>query len=301
MSNNQPVPEVSPKVPIVLPVLNEGPRLRQTLACIRDTTTVSYEVIVVNDASADSCCDPLRTNPPPFDNTLLLDLPQRQGVANARNAGAAQAKAPVLIAMDAHCLPRPGWIEKLLDELYKPGVGIVAPQITSIESPSATAFGLTIRDRELGVEWLHRQGNKPYPVPLVGCACMAMTREFFETMGRFDAMRSYGMEDVELCIRAWLLGYSVIMVPDAEVGHWFKKEPFAVGWHDFLYNRLRTAVLHFDGEQLERIVASLEKKPAFADAAASLLASDVQARRDFVRSRRKHDADWFCREFRISL
>jgi hypothetical protein len=74
MSNNQPVPEVSPKVPIVLPVLNEGPRLRQTLACIRDTTTVSYEVIVVNDATADSCCDPLRTNPPAFDNTLLQTL-----------------------------------------------------------------------------------------------------------------------------------------------------------------------------------------------------------------------------------
>jgi hypothetical protein len=68
--------------------------------------------------------------------------------------------------MYAHCIPRQRWLEKLLEELHKPGVGIVAPQIGSIECPGATTFGLTIRDRESGVEWLHRRANKPYPVLL---------------------------------------------------------------------------------------------------------------------------------------
>jgi len=290
-----------PEISIVIPAYNEGPRLCQTLAAIRDMTSLSHEVIVVNDASADSGCDVLRANPPPFENLTLVDLPRRHGVAHARNLGAELARAPVLVAMDAHCIPHPGWLEKLLEELHKPGVGIVAPQIGSIECPAATTFGLTIHDRELGVGWLHRRAKKPYPVPLAGCACMVMTREFFEAVGRFDAMRSYGMEDVELCIRCWLLGYSVIMVPDAEVAHWFKKEPFPVGWHDYLYNRLRTAVLHFDGEPLERILAALRTKPAFPDAVSSLLASDVWTRYSFVRDQRKHDADWFCRKFEISV
>ena len=290
----------APEISIVLPVYNEGPRLSQTLTAIRDTTNVSYEVIIVNDASTDSCCDALRADPPPFENLMLIDQP-RLGVAHARNVGAEHAKAPILITMDAHCIPRQGWLEKLLAELHKPGVGIVAPQISSIECPSATTFGLTIRDRELGVQWLHRRANEPYPVPLAGCACMVMTREFFEAAGHFEAMRSYGMEDVELCIRCWLLGYSVIMVPDAEVAHWFKKEPFAVGWHDYLYNRLRTAVLHFDGERLERIVSSLRAKPAFPEAVTSLLVSDIWQRYSLARSHRKHDADWFCRKFEIAI
>jgi len=85
------------------------------------------------------------------------------------------------------------------------------------------------------------------------------------------------------------------------VAHWFKKEPFPVGWHDYLYNRLRTALLHFDGEPLERILAALRAKPAFSDAVSSLLASDVWARHSFVRSRRKHEADWFCRKFGIAI
>jgi GT2 family glycosyltransferase len=290
----------APEISIVLPVYNEGPRLSQTLTAIRDTTNVSYEVIIVNDASTDSCCDALRADPPPLENLMLIDQP-RLGVAHARNVGAEHAKAPILITMDAHCIPRQGWLEKLLAELHKPGVGIVAPQISSIECPSATTFGLTIRDRELGVQWLHRRANEPYPVPLAGCACMVMTREFFEAAGHFEAMRSYGMEDVELCIRCWLLGYSVIMVPDAEVAHWFKKEPFAVGWHDYLYNRLRTAVLHFDGERLERIVSSLRAKPAFPEAVTSLLVSDIWQRYSLARSHRKHDADWFCRKFEIAI
>lgn len=285
----------------VLPVYNEGPRLCQTLAAIRDTVNVNYEVVVVNDGSNDSGCDALRTGPPPFENVTLVDLPQRQGVAHARNLGAAHATAPILIAMDAHCIPREGWLNKLLEELHRPGVGIVAPRISSAENPSVTTFGLTIRDRELGVEWLHQRAQRPYPVPLVGCACMVMTREFFDAAGGFDAMRSYGMEDVELCIRAWLLGYSVIMVPGADVAHWFKKDPFPVGWHDHLYNRLRTAVLHFDGEPLRRILGTLQSKPCFSDAISSLMVSDIFKRYQCVRNQRKHDADWFCRKFEIAL
>src|SRR5580698_7977324 len=130
---------------------------------------------------------------------------------------------------------------------------------------------------------------------------MAMTREFFEAVGRFDALRTYGMEDVEMCIRAWLLGYSVIMVPQADVAHLFKKEPFSPPWHDYVYNRLRTAVLHFEGEQLERIVGTLATKPSFAAASSTLLLSDIWARYRLLSAKRVHDADWFCRKFEIVL
>lgn len=290
-----------PLISIVLPAYNEGPRLESTLASLRETVELPYEAIVVNDGSTDDCCRFLDARDAIFENVVLLELEERRGVAYARNLGAEHAKAPILIAMDAHCIARSSWLEGLLDELHKQEAGIVAPRISSLDCPSATAFGLTIRDRELGVEWLHREGDEPYSVPAVGCACMAMTREFFEELGRFDAMRSYGMEDVELCLRCWLAGRSVMMVPDAEVSHWFKKVPFAVGWRDYLYNRLRTATVHFDGEALRGILRTLQTKPEFGDAISSLLTSDIWERRSFVRERRKRDTDWFCQRFGIAL
>lgn len=293
--------ETTPQVSIVLPAYNEGPRLCQTIAAIRETVDFGCEIIVVNDGSTDGCCDFLRADPPRFENVVVIDLPSRSGVAQARNLGAAQATSPILVAMDAHCLPRPKWLETLIEKLHKPGVGIVAPQISSAENPSVTTFGLTIRNRELGVEWLHRKAEKPYEVPLAGCACMAMTREFFQAIGGFEPMRSYGMEDVEICIRCWLLGHSVMMVPGAEVAHWFKKDAFPVNWHDFLYNRLRTAVLHFDGDRLERIITSLRSKPSFAEAVTTLLTSDVWTRQQQIRTQRKYDPDWFCEKFGIAI
>ena len=224
----------APEVSIVLPGYNEGQRLLPTLAAIRDTVKGGYQVIVVNDASTDGCCDALRADPPPFENLVLVDLPHRHGVAHARNLGAEQARAPILVAMDAHCIPRHGWLAKLLEELHKPGVGIVAPRISQRGMSPAHRVRPDHPRSGTGRRLARPQADKPYPVPLAGCACMAMTREFFEAAGRFEAMRSYGMEDVEICIRGWLLGYSVIMVPDAEVAHWFKREPFPVGWQDYL-------------------------------------------------------------------
>lgn len=288
-------------VSVVIPVYNEGEWLRQTLGAIRETTDVPYEAIVVNDGSTDSCCDFLRPDAAAFGNVTLIDLETRHGVAGARNLGAGRATGPVLIFMDAHCFPHGGWLQRILDELHKPETGIVAPQISSVERPGATTFGLTLRDKELGVEWLPRRGDDPYPVPLVGGGCMAMRKEFFDNVGGFDPMRCFGMEDVELCIRCWLSGYSVTMVPKADVAHLFKKQGFPVGWHDLLYNRLRTAVLHFEGDPLERILACARTKPAFAEAACTLLASDVWTRYSFVRAMRKYDAEWFCRRFHIEI
>ena len=56
----------APEISIILPVYNEGPRLCQTLEAIRDTAGVSYQVIVINDASTDSGGDFLRADPPPL-------------------------------------------------------------------------------------------------------------------------------------------------------------------------------------------------------------------------------------------
>jgi GT2 family glycosyltransferase len=293
--------EQLPDVSIVLPAYNEGLRLRETLEALRDTISRPYEAVVVNDASSDGCCEFLCADTEAYGEVIFVDLPKRRGVAHCRNLGAERATGPIMVTMDAHCVPQAGWIEKLLAELEKPGVGIAATRIVSADNHDISTFGLTIHDREFGVQWLHRKGETPYEIPAAGCACLAMSREWFVGAGRFDELRGYGMEDVELCLRCWLLGYAVVMVPDAVVGHWFKRTPTSVGWHDFLYNRLRTAVLHFDGERLKRILDTLRAKPEFNEAVTSLLASDVWTRYSQLRERRVHDADWFCDKFGIKI
>lgn len=54
-----------------MPVYNEGDKLYQTLQALHDVADVSYEVIVVNNASRGSGCEVLRAQPPRFENVVL--------------------------------------------------------------------------------------------------------------------------------------------------------------------------------------------------------------------------------------
>ena len=198
--------------------------------------------------------------------------------------------------------PQCGWLEKLLATLYKVDIGIISPCISVAGNTDVKGFGLTIINRDFLVRWLGKQADEPYEVPLVGGGCMTMKKSFFEAIGRFDTMRTFGVEDVELCIRCWLFGYPVIVVPNAEVAHWFKeKSNFYVGWQDYVYNLLRTAILHFDGESLARILDYLQTKPSFREAIESLLLSNIWERYGFVRAKQKHNAEWFYQRFAIEI
>jgi len=129
-----------------------------------------------------------------------------------------------------------------------------------------------------------------------------MRRTTFDAIGCFEAMRRYGLEDVELSIRCWLAGFEVVVEPRADVGHWFKKEPnFEIPWTDYLYNVLRTAILHFDGEPLRAVVDGVSGDPCFGAAMGLLLTSDIWTRRAAVRARAVRGGDWYCKRFGVQL
>ncbi len=57
---------------------------------------------------------------------------------------------------------------------------------------------------------------------LSGCA-FAVDKSFFESSGSFDPeMRIWGGENVELSVRVWRCGGSMLKVPCARVGHVYR-------------------------------------------------------------------------------
>jgi GT2 family glycosyltransferase len=291
----------TPEVSIIIPVHNEGQRLFLTLEALPWSTDVRFEVIVVDDGSTDRCCDFLRAEPALFPNIRLLSG-NRGGAAAARNAGAKQARSPVLLFLDAHCFPAPGWLEKLLAVLDNMGEGVVAPCVSVAGNAVSKGYGLTVTNREFAVQWLPKTMDTPYEIPIAGAGCMMMKADFFRAIRGFESMRTYGVEEVELCIRCWRLGYPVLLEPNAEVAHCFKERiNFEVEWPDYLCNLLRTAILHFRGEQLTGILNHLQLKPGFPESAARLVLSDIWDRYCFIQTMSRHDTDWFCRKFSIEI
>jgi GT2 family glycosyltransferase len=291
---------LKPRASVVIPVHNESIYLYSTVTALLNTSKIPIEIIVVDDESTDSSSSFIGRG---IFRDVRLIRHKRMGSSRTRNIGAQHAHSNVLVFLDGHCVPQPDWLERLLLVLEHHESTIVTPCIVDAMDPTSKGFGVTLENRLTDYIWLvDKRTEDPYEVPVACGACMVMRKDVFHQLGGFDSTRTWGGEDVEICIRAWLLGHSVVVVPTVEVRHLFKeKAQFRTPCSDYIYNFLRAAILHFDGERLGRMLDDLETSPAFPEAVRLLRPSDIWERYRFVRDRRIHNGDWLCDRFDIKL
>jgi GT2 family glycosyltransferase len=282
-------------VSVIVVTHNEGNSLLRTVTRLRETAPTSSEMIVVDDFSTDGSVERLRAE---HSDVCVVRPPTRFGPTLARNFGARFATRPVLVWSDAHVDPEPGWFPAFASLLADRRVGAVGPAVVTMGEAEKVGFGMRWKSPSLDVEWLPRQGNEPYPVPLLGGFFMAMQREVFEGLSGFDAgLIHWGGGDVELSFRLWTLGYECWVVPTARVAHLFRNRfPYAVEPFELLHNLLRIAIVHFDHERLTLVLTALRERPLFAKALATLIESQVLERRAEVQSLRViSNTDFFTR------
>ena len=90
------------------------------------------------------------------------------------------------------------------------------------------------------------------------------------------------------------------MVPEVDVAHLFRPAfPSEVPLQSTLHNLLRLATVHLSQTALRAVLAELRSFPAFPDAYAAMVASDVWQRRELVAGQARHDGAWFVERFRI--
>lgn len=286
----------SPAISVVVISRNEGRELSRTVENYDDTLPGNGEIIVIDDGSGDGSADRVRRRPRRVRVYRVKDF----GVARARNLGAKYAKGKVIVYSDAHLRLEPMWWRPLVELLENPRVGGAAPAITPLR-PGAVGYGLTFRDRRLEVRWLYRKPKDPVPAPIIPGCCFATRRDVIEATGGWDeGQLRRGNIDNEGCVRFWMMGYDLLVTPETVVRHKFRKRsPYAIGWPEYLFNRLRLAFVHFNPSRLGQVVGALRSYPGFGDALAMVADSDTAQRRREIHSRRVRDDDWFFDRFHI--
>lgn len=129
-----------PKVSILLPVRNAADTLGDCLASIGEQTERAYEVVAINDHSADDSLSILESAAAADTRIRILDRPAR-GLVGALNAGLSACRAPLVARMDADDVMHPQRIERQVARMTaEPELAVLATRVALIET-AATGEG----------------------------------------------------------------------------------------------------------------------------------------------------------------
>jgi len=195
-------------ISVVVPAHNAAETLEPCLEALESQTLdrSQYEVIVVNDGSADTTAEIARRH-----QSILLSQP-RKGPASARNLGARHARGAIVLFTDADCVPSRGWIEAMSAPLSDDEVVGVGGVIRTHQRELVPRFiQLEFDDR---FEKLAKE-------PSIDFICTATGGFRKDVLLESGAFREdlLGAEDAELSFRLASAGHKMVFAPQAIVYH----------------------------------------------------------------------------------
>lgn len=288
-----------PLVSIIFPAKNEGENVKNTMESLFSTkTSFPFEVIVVDDASEDGCCDFIKGFP--HKEQIKLIKTTGAGASNARNIGANLGGGEYFLFCDAHLEFEDYWIDHLMNPLLSNQTDAITPAIASMENPETIGYGQTLNP-DLTIKWNKRQKDIFETAVLPG-GCFAIAKRVFENVGGFEkGFKTWGHEDIELSIKLWLLGYRCHVQPNVTILHLFrKKHPYKVKHEEVNYNLMRMAYLHFSEKRILKCKKLLRGKFR-RSIEPSVLKDGVLKEREQYFKKRKFSDEWYFKKFGIDF
>lgn len=192
----------TPELSVIIPAFNEERLIAQMIEAVRaHTGAFQTEIIVVDNGSRDRTRELARA-------AGAHQVVQASGtVAAVRNAGAALAKAPIFVFLDADVFLTPQWARRMLTVIKD-----VPPR------KMLTGSWVSVPDE---CTWIERHWFKPLEHggnSHINSGHLIISRALFEEIGGFDAALRTG-EDVDISHRAAEVGADVLDDPLLKVIH----------------------------------------------------------------------------------
>jgi N-acetylglucosaminyl-diphospho-decaprenol L-rhamnosyltransferase len=227
----------SPRLTILIVSWNSWHYLDACLASIRAADYRDYEILVIDNASADGSVAALRQRYP---EVRLLVNAENIGHTRAVNMGFAASHSDLILVLDADTELAPDALGLMVDFLDQhPLVGVLAPRTLNSDGsiqesarrlPRASA-GLFGRQSWLARTWPNNPWSRgylqrdqldaeaPFRVESVASSCMLLRRSLLDRYGAWDEGYAGYFVETDWCCQLQRGGESVYCLPAARVVH----------------------------------------------------------------------------------
>ena len=185
-------------------------------------TDVNYEVIIVDNASADGTATYITKLSTQHENVRVRINDSNLGYAGGNNVGISDARGDFIILLNNDTLVTDYWLEKLLVPFKDENVGLVGP-VTNSAGNEQCLFWPEIDEqnfRSLTSEYCAAQAGRSHGTNRLGFFCVAMKASLVSSIGVLDEGFGLGMfEDDDFCIRVVNASLKLVIVEDCFVFH----------------------------------------------------------------------------------
>ena len=210
------------KAVVIIPNFNGLRYIRECLESLNRQTFGDFYVCVVDNGSEDGSCELIERE---FPETELIRLDKNYGFARAVNEGIRKTSSEYVVLLNNDVVVNKNFLEKLYKAIdnRKSVFSYQAKMLKLFEKDRIDSAG----DLYCALGWAFALGkDRPAKAYDEDCALFSACggaaiyrRELFEKTGMFDERHFCYLEDVDLCYRARINGYSVRFCPEALVYH----------------------------------------------------------------------------------
>lgn len=246
------------KLTVIIPFLNEGEEVENTLSSIRHTVGYTVDILIINDASTDE--PDYRAIADKY-GALYLYHKKRKGVAASRDQGIALMQTPYFLLLDAHMrFYQTNWADRIVEELEKDKRVLLCCDTKALrkdekgkvrDAAYTPAFGAVINLRGnswiLNPKWVMQEKKIGEVVEDIACvlgAGYAGSREYWQYLRGLEGLVYYGSDEAYISLKVWLEGGRCRLLKDIQIGHIYRDQaPYPIENVDNMFNKLWIAEL----------------------------------------------------------
>jgi GT2 family glycosyltransferase len=210
------------KVSIVIPNYNGEKFLEACFNSLAEQTFKDYEVIFVDNFSADKSCEMVKENYP---NVKIIKLDKNYGFSKAVNEGIKASDSEFVVLLNNDTAAEKDWLEKLVccvegdNKIFSCCSKMIQyhkRKLIDDAGDEYSALGWTFKRGENASVLKFSEDRRVFS----SCGGAAIYRRcIFKKIGYFDEGFFAYMEDVDICFRANIKGYKNIFCSGAKIYH----------------------------------------------------------------------------------